>query len=156
MKFTAQKESTEILKQICSLFLLLSTHTGRPGSPITPHPTIEGAGIERRLRPKILLVSFRPAAPGHLENNLTPRHHWSPINPLPGPSPVLRSLWVTSHGAPEPGCGMKLGAQGVRGRGGGVPSIGSRLRGMCVNVFICEPCESVCVTAGLRCVSKCL
>lgn len=60
---------------------------------------------------------------------------------------------MTSHGAPEPGCGTKLGAQGGqrKRRRGAFHRV--RAKGN-VSVFICEPC--VFVTAGLRCVSRCL
>lgn len=44
---------------------------------------------------------------------------------------------------------------GVRG-GEGVCLLGLRLKGMCVNVLICEICESMFVIADLSCVYKCL
>ena len=53
MKFTAQKESAEILKQTCSLSTLLSTH-GEVRKPDYPLP-IQNTGKERRLQPKYFL-----------------------------------------------------------------------------------------------------
>ena len=53
MKFTARKESAEILKQPCSLSALLSTH-GEVRKPDYPLP-IQNMGKERRLQPKYSL-----------------------------------------------------------------------------------------------------
>lgn len=102
-------------------------------------------------------MSLKPDAPGHFESNLTPGHHRSPANPLPGPPPVLTEEPLGSKPwSPGSQCEAGWRVQGVRGRGGGGLPTTSRPRAMCVKVCVCEMFKTVFVTAGLHCVCVCV
>ena len=130
--------------------LLKHTRAGQEAKLPPPHPKY---GERENVATQILLVPLKPDAPGHFENNLTPGHHRSPADPLPGPPPVLTGEPLGN----KPGTWCETGwrVQGVRGNGGGGLPTASRPRAMCVKMCVCETFKSVFVTAGLHCVCVC-
>lgn len=86
MKFTARKERRDTQAALFSFRPLKHTRGGQKARLPPPHPKY---GKREKAATQILLVSLKPDAPGHFVSNLTPGHHRSPANPLPGPPPVL-------------------------------------------------------------------